>query len=95
MTPQDDLIEKEITCWLESDMKQCCCKCKHHLQDFHHCTTSRALRAERGKCVCSAPKGWICRPPEFDGQCYSDWPEHSVGCEMYEEVKICSTKQTT
>lgn len=68
----------------------CCCNCKNHIQDFHHCTTvvSRPLQ----KCVCSQPKGWICMPPEFDGAAYSGWTEHGI-CEMHEPATPKSKKQ--
>ena len=42
---------------------------------------------EVDSCVCSVQRGWICAPPDFDGTASSNWPEHSVGCEMYAPVK--------
>lgn len=60
----------------------CCCNCKHHLADYHHCTTAPELRETHKGCVCGIQKGWICRPPEFDGRCYSGWTEHGI-CEMH------------
>lgn len=71
---------------------QCCCRCKWHHEDFYHCTTAMDLRKEIEKfvggsrCICSMHKGWICMAPGM-GRFYSDWPEHSIGCEMYEEKK--------
>lgn len=38
-------------------------------------------------CDCSIQRGWICAPPDFYPKAYSNWPEHSVGCELWEEVK--------
>jgi len=60
----------------------CCCKCRYRLTDYHHCTTSPALREKKGGCVCSEVKGYICHPPEFDGRAYSGWSEHGM-CEMF------------
>lgn len=64
------------------EWKRCCCNCKHHLADFHHCTTSKALREEKKTCVCSIQKGWICAAPEFEGV-FSGWTEHGM-CEMHD-----------
>lgn len=72
------------TCHLAGPFRQCCCNCKHHLQDFHHCTTAWDMRESHGGCVCSVPKGWICYGT---GRAHSGWPEHSIGCEMYSPVK--------
>lgn len=56
----------------------CCCNCRWHIEDFHHCTT---VEDRGGKCVCSEPKGWICMSPE--GHAHSGWTEHGM-CEMHE-----------
>lgn len=81
-------MKKNEKCWLKTEHKQCCCKCSYHLTDYEHCTTNPALRKQKDNtCVCSIVKGYICAPPEFDGRCYSNWPKHSVGCEMYTPVK--------
>lgn len=58
----------------------CCCNCRWHIQDFHHCTTR--LDRKPGTCVCGDPKGWICMPPEL-GNAYSGWDEHGM-CECHE-----------
>lgn len=70
---------------------QCCCNCKHHWQDFHHCHTAPVLRDAEEKCVCSVPKGYACvvfkvMEPK-NGAIHSGWPEHSIGCEMYSAIK--------
>ena len=57
--------------------KYCCCGCRWHIEDFHHCTTV----AERDECVCSQHKGWICMPPESE-RAHSGWSEHGM-CEMW------------
>lgn len=64
----------------EDSQGQCCCNCKFHVQDFHHCATTG--QGADGKCVCSNPKGWICMPPEMD-RAHSGWPEHGL-CEMHQ-----------
>lgn len=60
--------------------KACCCTCRWHHADFHHCCTARELRQEKRGCVCGVQKGWICAPPESE-RMYSGWPEHGI-CEM-------------
>lgn len=64
-------------------VRQCCCQCRYRLTDYHHCSTSSVLRKQHGACVCDKIRGYSCQPPEFDGRAYSQWPEHSVGCEMF------------
>lgn len=59
----------------------CCCNCKHHIRDYHHCTTTG--RTADGQCSCSLPRGWICMPPEFSGTAHSGWTEHGM-CEMHD-----------
>lgn len=72
-----------------AERAMCCCTCKNHIRDFHHCTTVQMR--PMGKCVCSQPKGWICMPPEFDGAAYSGWTEHGI-CEMW--AAAVPTKKT-
>ena len=73
------------TCQLEVEpFKQCCCNCKHHVRDYHHCTTAAPLMRGAKGCVCNDPKGWICTGTD---RAHSGWPEHSIGCEMYSAVK--------
>ena len=64
-----------------SEHGMCCCTCRHHIRDFHHCTTVQSRPQD--KCVCSQPKGWICMPPELEAA-FSGWTEHGL-CEMHEE----------
>ena len=62
----------------------CCCNCKHHYEDFYHCTTLPNPEGIEG-CVCSTHKGWVCLI-SFEGEqprAYSNWSEHGM-CEMYE-----------
>lgn len=76
----------------EGPFYQCCCNCRHHWQDFHHCTIDTAMREAKGGCVCGVPKGWICVGMRIEmdgaGPVHSGWAEHSVGCEMYQPVKL-------
>lgn len=80
-------------CQLNSNLKQCCCVCKWHIEDHYHCTTAMPLRYEIERlvggdhCICDMLKGWICYPPEMLGRAFSDWPEHSIGCEMFRDKR--------
>jgi hypothetical protein len=58
---------------------QCCCKCVFHLQEYHRCTLENH---EKGLCFKPKPDKWVCAPPELNGV-FTDWPEHSCGCELY------------
>ena len=75
-------------CQKEKHHGDCCCNCVHHIEDFHHCTTSWKLRENKGGCVCSVHKGWICNPDEDTA--YSGWSEHGM-CEMH-ELKVSNVK---
>ncbi len=62
----------------------CCCNCKNHLEDFHHCTTLPKLEC----CVCSTHKGWICKMVFEDSEeirYHSGWSEHGI-CEMHTPI---------
>jgi hypothetical protein len=74
--------------------RQCCCNCGFHLPDYYHCSVpmdpglKNFIRtAKNVDCICGVLKGRICKDPlsELDGRVryHSDWPEHSVGCELY------------
>jgi hypothetical protein len=71
--------------------RSCCCNCRWHVRDFHHCTTPEGsrLRAESGNgCVCSVPRGWICAGFLLSGEgpqagAHSGWGEHGL-CEMHQ-----------
>lgn len=73
-------------CGLRDDphFKQCCCNCIYRLPVFFNCSTNPkpAPETHKGKCVCNVQKGWACVHPEM-GAVYDNWPEHSVGCELY------------
>lgn len=81
-------------CYLGTEpLFQCCCNCKHHWPDNHHCTTKPALRKKMdNKCICSVQKGWICVGMRMEdggkGAVHSGWPKHSIGCEMYQPIII-------
>lgn len=77
-------------CTMNSEpFHQCCCNCKSRLTDYYHCSMDRnqphLQEISKGGCVCAIVKGYICAawPPE--GIYYSNWPEHSTGCEMYDQ----------
>ena len=64
---------------------RCCCGCRYHVEDFHHCTTVK----ETPNCVCSDHKGWICMPPDFHGA-HSGWSEHGL-CELWTPKEDATT----
>lgn len=71
-------------CYLKSSLAQCCCDCVYHLEDTFHCAQHPKLReTSGGKCICSFHKGWVCIGFWREGKAHSEWPEHSIGCEMY------------
>ena len=79
MAPDDEcMLHKE-------PFSQCCCNCVHHHADHFHCTTEPNIRKQlrNDQCVCGIRKGWVCAGFANEGRVYSNWPEHSVGCEMY------------
>lgn len=55
---------------------QCCCICSHRYEDRHHPDTDGGHVTDR--------RGWVC---VADDVCFSGWPEHSIGCEMFERRK--------
>ena len=75
---------EENNCCKEQFHGCCCCNCKNHLEDFHHCTTLPKPEGVEG-CVCSTHKGWICRMGFDDSnevRYHSGWAEHGM-CEMH------------
>ena len=71
---------------MKSEWKgQCCCSCKFHLQDFHHCSVDSAkIISDSPGCLCNIPKGWICAGEAVENCRYhSGWTEHGM-CEMWE-----------
>ena len=79
-------MSSKIGCQKEKWKGRCCCNCRWHIEDLHHCTTAWKMRKEKGGCVCSEHKGWICMPPELEGA-HSGWGEHGL-CEMHETKGI-------
>lgn len=82
-------------CGLRDDphFVQCCCNCVYHLPVHHHCHTKpkptpqqMKLANVTGKCVCGVQKGWACVCP-VDHTVFDQWPEHSIGCEMYTPIE--------
>jgi len=80
----------ETKCWLETEHKQCCCVCRHHYADHYHCAVHQELRGTSlpmEGCICRIQKGWICAgflATAGGDRVHSDWPEHSIGCEMFD-----------
>lgn len=77
----------------EAPFYQCCCQCTYHKPIYYHCCTEPKPSEEQkkeagieGRCVCGVQKGWACSPLGEDGV-YDNWPEHSVGCEMFNQKK--------
>lgn len=58
----------------DPEIKQCCCNCKNLFVGYHHPIST-------GNPV-SLKKSWVC--VQIDSQrCFTDWRQHSVGCELY------------
>jgi len=73
------ILEQEECQLKEPPFRQCCCNCKHHIPDYSHPETD-------GKSV-SNQRGWICLFGGDKDGAFSGWPEHSVGCELYNRRK--------
>lgn len=70
----------------DSPFFQCCCECIHHSPTHIHCTT--IVNRKSQTCVCGIQTGWACVDTDSEsglGRVYTNWPEHSVGCEMHEK----------
>ena len=71
----------------------CCCNCRYHKEDFHHCTTmDRVAHAVENDvpapvgCVCSLHKGWLCTGMVGEGGgIHSGWSDHGM-CEIHQHV---------
>ena len=69
-------------CKLEAEpFFQCCCNCTLRLTDYKHCT----IHGRGDGCCCHEVKGYVCIGFADEGIAHSEWPEHSVGCELYQE----------
>lgn len=82
-------MPEEGKCWLTTSHNQCCCVCKNLIVDYHHCKIDDEYFGDKDRCICSDPAGWICICPEIyegKGGC-SGWPQHSLGCEVFERRK--------
>lgn len=77
-------------CWMDDPKwKQCCCTCRFHRPLNLHCSHT-VTSGERGKekCICDIQIGWTCAlPQELNNSVYYNWPEHDVGCEMWNPDK--------
>ena len=84
-------MSDEPKCWLDdSKWRQCCCVCVHHLPTHISCTTV-INSGKHTDCVCDIQIGWACtveivmvEPGEIP-RINTNWPEHSIGCEMFEK----------
>jgi len=62
---------------------ECCCKCKNHWPMFSHpCTDGKPMNEKRG---------WAC---VVMGRVFPDWPEHSVGCELFDNAQVVKLADT-
>lgn len=71
------MMSKECTL-SDPRWRQCCCNCEHHIPDYSHPHIDDQPIDHQ--------KGWICVVPVVafrEKRASSDWPEHSVGCELY------------
>jgi len=59
----------------EPPFHQCCCVCKNHVPTEHHDT-----KAQGFACV-------VWRELEPAGKIMDGWPDHSVGCEMWHDIR--------
>lgn len=67
---------------------RCCCNCKSHHADNHHCLT---MVRHDDKCVCDRRKGWIC---STDGtRMHSGWDAHGM-CELYRPKTVVEPEPT-
>ena len=78
----------------DPEVLQCCCNCKHLYPTYEHCSTNPDLRKwfegrnVRPHCICGIRNGWACTLEMHDGgRIFTNWSEHSVGCECYDPKK--------
>lgn len=86
-------------CYMNREFHQCCCQCTFHWEDHLHCAHDRHLTfdistlSEKTDCICHIQRGWICAQPVFYPNASSNWPEHSIGCEMFMQKEITPLKE--
>jgi hypothetical protein len=84
-------LSDEPKCFMD-DQKwhQCCCSCVHHLPTHIDCTNVVSKGDHKG-CICDIQIGWACCveivmiEKDQTPRIYPNWPEHSIGCEMFEK----------
>jgi len=85
-----ELSDKPTCSMNDPEWRQCCCSCVHHLPTHIHCTTV-VTRGKDDKCVCDIQTGWACcvdiimASKSETPRIYTSWPEHGVGCELFEK----------
>jgi len=95
--------EVEYKCGLDDPKwRQCCCNCRHHIRvDYHCCSEPKPDKSlyPDTTCCCNVQKGWACiieidcyRNEREDPRIFDNWPEHSIGCEMY-HAKLIKPKE--
>ena len=86
----ENTFTANVDCYLDKEpFHQCCCKCIHRRPVHHHCWTSPGLRKLMDSCCCRVQKGWACvLPLELTDVVTDNWPEHSIGCEMYTTAEV-------
>ena len=78
----------DIKCCLESDIKQCCCNCKHRLTLKNHCWHATKDPSEHEGCQCKPTGLYVCdvfNCIDNDRICQIT-TEHSIGCECYDPI---------
>lgn len=83
-------LSDEPKCWMnDPKWRQCCCSCVHHLPTHIDCNTV-VSKGDHG-CICDIQTGWACcvdiamaEKGEIP-RIYTNWQEHSVGCELFEK----------
>lgn len=70
------MSERRMVMGKKCTQKECCCKCKSLITDYHHCIVDNP----KDGCCCSKVKGYICLA---DGtRAFSGWSRHGC-CELF------------
>jgi hypothetical protein len=70
-------------CCLNDEIHQCCCVCIHHRPLIIR--SDEAIKTSKGREYNWFQIGWVCvEPIELCDRVLFNWPEHSIGCEMFD-----------